>query len=382
MSELFGPLFGGAAVVEATSDRAWLAALCQAETALARAASDAGLIELTTALDIGAAAASLAQTSPADLGRAALADGNPVIPLVRALREQVRARAGDPAAAAVHLGATSQDILDTAMMLVAQRALDAIDLDLVAAADAAATLALAHRDTAMTGRTLMQAAEPTTFGALAAVWGTGLDRAATRLADLRDRLPAQLGGAAGTLAALHPHGPAVQAAFADELGLAAPAGVWHAERSIIAELAGALGQAAAATAKPAADVVLLAQTEVGEVREAAPGGSSAMAHKQNPVAAITARAAAAQAPGLVATLLAAVPELQRGAGPWHAEWPALTGLLRAVGGAADRLRTCLVGLEVDVAAMSGNLARLGPTGAVRPGHAADLVNAYLLGRPR
>jgi 3-carboxy-cis,cis-muconate cycloisomerase len=251
------------------------------------------------------------------------------------------------------------------------------DLDECAAV--IARLARDHRDTAMSGRTLLQQAVATTFGALAAVWGAGVDRAGARLHALREQLPAQLGGAAGTLATLHPNGPAVLVAFADELDLAVPDGVWHTNRTPITELAGALGSAAAAVGKVATDIVLLAQSELGEVHEAAPGGSSAMAHKQNAIAAVTARAAAAQTPGLVATLLAAAaPELNRGAGSWHAEWPALLGLLRFTGGAAARLRVCLSGLRVDTDAMAANLARLeGTIDTGDIGHAHDLVDRYL-----
>jgi 3-carboxy-cis,cis-muconate cycloisomerase len=235
----------------------------------------------------------------------------------------------------------------------------------------------------MAGRTLLQQAAPTTFGAVAAGWGAGLDRAAAWLARVRDgTLAVQLGGAAGTLAALHPDGLAVLAAFAEQTGLAEPDAVWHTERTRVAELACALGAACGALGKAATDVVLLAQTELGEVREAAGGGSSSMPHKQNPIAAVTARAAAAQAPGLVATLLAAMPaELQRGAGPWHAEWQPLAALLRVTGGAAARLRVCLAGLVVDAAAMARNLAA-GPAAGGNPGHAADLVDRYLSRRPR
>jgi 3-carboxy-cis,cis-muconate cycloisomerase len=233
----------------------------------------------------------------------------------------------------------------------------------------------------MVGRTLLQHAVPTTFGALAAVWGAALDRTRARLTAARDALPVSLGGAAGTLSVLHPHGLDVLAAFADELELAAPTGVWHGDRTIVHDLAGTLGSAAAATSKVAGDVVLLAQSEIGEVREAAPGGSSAMAHKQNPIAAITARAAAAQVPGLVATLLSAAPELQRGAGAWHAEWPALLALLQWTGGASARLRTSLLSLETDTDAMARNLAMLDATVDTSEwGHAGDLVDRYLDGR--
>lgn len=388
MSRLFDPIFGTTAVVAATDDRAWLGALCEAETALARAGARAGVIDLPTALEIGAACAhvaggEVAGGDAAALGESAVAGGNPVIPLVGLLRERVREQAGDHAARAVHLGATSQDVMDTAMMLIAHRALGVVVADLDDCASATASLARAHRDTPMAGRTLLQQAVPTTFGALAAVWGAGLDRAVAGLSSVRAQLPVQLGGAAGTLATLHPHGFDVLAAFADELGLAEPAGVWHTERGVVHQLAGALGSAAAAVAKVATDVVLLAQTELGELGEAAPGGSSSMAHKHNPIAAVTARAAAQQAPGLVATLLAAgAPELQRGAGPWHAEWPALTALLRASGGAASRLRVCLTGLRVDDAAMARNLIGLTErTGDLDTGHAGELVDRYLSGRP-
>ncbi|HEY2983368.1 MAG TPA: lyase family protein, partial [Jatrophihabitantaceae bacterium] len=324
---LFDPIFGASAVVAATDDRAWLRALCEVEAALARACARVGVVELETAARITTAADGLSRSDPAELGRAAAADGNPVIPLVAALR----AAAGEDAAA-VHLGATSQDVLDTATMLIAHRALAAIVADLSACSSSCARLARDHRDTPMAGRTLLQQAVPTTFGALAAVWGAALDRARAGLAAARGELPVQLGGAAGTLAGLPLD---VVGAFAAEVGLAEPGGVWHTDRTVVAELAGALGVAAVAIGKVATDVVLLAQTEIGEVREQAPGGSSIMAHKQNPIAAITARAGAAQAPGLVGTLLSGEHELQRAAGAWHAEWPVLVALLRAVGGAAS-----------------------------------------------
>jgi 3-carboxy-cis,cis-muconate cycloisomerase len=383
-SQLFDGIFGTTAVVAATDDAAIVDALCEAETALARACTRAGLIDLPIALEIASACDAVRRLDSSELGRRSTAGGNPVIPLVAELRTRVERQAGADAARAVHLGATSQDILDTALMLVASRALGVIISDLAACGNAIAALAREHRGTAMSGRTLAQQAVATTFGALAAVWGTGLDRGAARLTAVRARLPVQLGGAAGTLAPLHPHGLSVLAAFADETDLAEPDGVWHTDRTPITELAGALGTAAAALGKVATDVVLLSQSDVGEVHEAAPGGSSAMAHKQNSIAAVTSRAAAAQAPGLVATLLAAgSPELQRGAGSWHAEWPALIALLRYVGGAASRLSTCVGGLEVDRAAMARNLARLRPdVDTDDVGHATDLVDRYLERRAR
>jgi 3-carboxy-cis,cis-muconate cycloisomerase len=352
MSMLWDPIFGADRVAVEVDDRAWVRAMLQVEAALARAAASAGVVGRAAAETVANACADPDWVTLESLGTEAVAGGNPVIPLV----QQLRARAGPAGEDAVHVGATSQDIIDTAAMLVSRRAVAVIVADLSGAADAAAGLAREHRDTPMAARTLLQQAAPTTFGAVAAGWGIGLDRAVARLNAVE--FAAQFGGAAGTLAALHPHGPAVRRAFAKELDLTDPEGAWHTERIRVAELAGALATAAGAAGKAATDVVLLAQTEIGEVHEAAPGGSSSLPHKQNPIAAVTARAAAAQAPGLAATLYTAISgELQRAAGSWHAEWPALTALLRWTGGSATRLRQCLEGLSVDVEAMHQNLSR-------------------------
>jgi 3-carboxy-cis,cis-muconate cycloisomerase len=380
MSALWDPIFGRSAIVGTTNDRSWLVALCEAEAALAVACRTVGLLDGALAERVAEACRDVAAGDPTPLGVAATADGNPVVALVAA----IRVSAGPVAAQSVHLGATSQDIVDTAAMLVTRRSLAVILRSLSAAEHAIIELARLHRDTAMAGRTLLQQAVPTTFGAVAAGWGDGVSRAIAELRRIDAALPVQLGGAAGTLAGWYPHGRAVRTEFAAELGLADPGTVWHTERSRIGELAGALGTTCGVVAKIATDVVLLAQTELGEVHEAASGGSSTMAHKQNPIAAVTARAGAAQAPGLVATLLSAMPgELQRGAGPWHAEWPALTSLLVVAGGCIDRLATSLAGLHVDSAAMANNLARLAAPGAAADvGHAPDLVDHYLSGRPR
>lgn len=382
VTELWDPIFGADAVRRVVDDRSWVRALCTVEAGLADALVVCDLIAPADAAHVRAACGAVADTDTGELGRAAQAGGNPVIPLVALLRRHVETAGGR--AAAVHRGATSQDVVDTATMLVARDALALVVADLRACGEAVARLAAAYRDTAMIGRTLMQQAVPTTFGAVAAGWGAGLDRAVVALEHVSAGLAVQLGGAGGTLAAWYPHGPAVRAAFATALGLVDPEECWHTERTRLAALATALGTASGAVGKVALDIVLLAQDEIGEVREAAGGASSAMAHKHNPIAAITARAAAMQAPGLVATLLAAMAaELQRGAGPWHAEWLPLARLLEATGGAADRLRVSLTGLEVDVAALERNLATaLRRTGETAPdvGHAPDLVDRYLEGR--
>ncbi|OJY53044.1 3-carboxy-cis,cis-muconate cycloisomerase [Pseudonocardia sp. 73-21] len=373
MSALFDPLFGADRVAARLDDASWVAALVAVEVTLAQAAAEHGVIPAGHASAIASAASTL-DVDVAELGRAAVEGGNPVIPLVRLLRAAVGPEVGP----SVHPGATSQDVMDTAAALLVGWAGEILLDDLRGAADAAARLAAAHRDTPMIARTLGQQALPTTFGLVAAGWCTGLDRARTALARVLATLPVQLGGAAGTLAALHPHGPAVAASLARDLRLA-DAAPWHTERTRVGELAGVLAVAAGACAKPATDVVLLAGTETGEVSEAAPGDSSSMPHKRNPIAAVTARAAARRAPGLAAVLLAAADhEHQRAAGAWHTEWQTLDDLLRATGGAASRLRTSLEGLGVHPDRMAANLALTSAdTGA---GHAGELVDRLLAER--
>jgi 3-carboxy-cis,cis-muconate cycloisomerase len=344
----------------AAGDAAWVRALLDAEAALARAAATCGIATPADAEAVTAACARL-DADPGELGAEAATTGNPVVPLIK----RIRAALPTPVAPLVHRGATSQDIMDTAAMLVTQRALDPLLHDLTAAADLTAALADRHRGTVMAGRTLLQQALPTTFGLVAAGWLTGLDSAGRRLADVREhRLAAQLGGAAGTLAAYDDGPPAagglgmrMVAAFSAEVGLVEPELPWHTERTRIADLAGALGAAAGAIAKVARDLTLLAQTEVGELAEGGDaGGSSTLPHKHNPIAAISAAAAAAQAPGLVATLLAAMAhEHQRAAGAWHAEWLPLRALLVSTGSAAHQLRRALTGLRVDPDRMRANL---------------------------
>jgi len=347
---LFDGVLAAGPVREAVSDRAWLQAMLDAEAALAGAGADVGLVPAEAAAAI-AAACDAARYDVAELGRAAADSGNPAAPLARALT----AEAGD-AGRYVHFGATSQDIVDTAAMLVARSAREALLADLDACRAALAGLAATHRSTVHTGRTLLQQALPTTFGLVAAGWLTALSASGAALRSVS--LPAQLGGAVGTLASLGTDGPAVVAAYARRLGLAEPALPWHTDRGVVAELAGALGRVCGSVAKIAGDVVLLAQTELGEVSEDAEGagGSSTMPHKRNPVAAISALAAARQAPGLVATLFAAMPhEHQRAAGAWHAEWRPQRELLRATGSAVWWLRTSLSRLVVHPDRMRSNV---------------------------
>jgi 3-carboxy-cis,cis-muconate cycloisomerase len=355
---LFGGVFARGPVAAQVDDRAMLQAMLDAEAALARASAAAGVIPAAAAEQI-AACCDAGRFDVDALGRASAAAGNPVVPLVRALAEQVP----EEAAGHVHQGATSQDVLDTAASLVAWRALGPLLEDLVAAAGACARLAEAHRGTVLAGRTLLQQAVPVTFGLKAAGWLVGLDETRLRLAEVRRRtLAVQLGGAAGTLAGFGDRGLAVLAGFAAELGLAEPTVPWHAVRARPAALAGALGAGAGVLGKVARDVVLLAQNEVAEVREGGEGrgGSSAMPHKRNPVAAVAVAACAARVPGLVATMLAAMPqEHERAAGGWHAEWEPQRELLRLVGAAASWSRELLEHLEVDADRMRANLDAAG-----------------------
>ena len=286
-------------VRDAVSDRAWLAALLEAERALANAEAIAG------AIPAGAAAAIADRCRPELFDAAGLAEAgrgaaNPVEPLVRELAAAV----GGEAAAYVHWGATSQDIMDTAAMLVSKRALGLVCGRLDAAAERCAELARAHRATAMAGRTLLQHAVPTTFGLKCAVWLVALMDALDGLERIRrERLAAQLGGAAGTLAALGDAGLEAARLYAHELDLSEPQVPWHADRQRIAELGAALAAAAGVAGKIAGDIVLLSQTEVGEVAEGAGGASSTMPQKRNPAASVRTIACARQARGHASVLL-------------------------------------------------------------------------------
>ncbi|MFI0419313.1 3-carboxy-cis,cis-muconate cycloisomerase [Spongiactinospora sp. 9N601] len=367
-----GTLARGATASE-VSGAAWLAAMLDAEAGLAAAHAALGLVPADAAAAIAAACRPERFDAHA-LGERAGLSGNPVVPLVKALRELVPAEHRGH----VHLGATSQDILDTAAMLVAGRALVPLAADLDAAADACAALAVRHRDTVLPGRTLLQQAVPTTFGLKAAGWLTALTAARDRLRALRR--PVQYGGAAGTLSALGDRGHEVVAAFASELGLDEPLIPWHTDRTPVAGLACALGIAAGVLAKIATDVKLLAQTEVGEAAEpSAPGrgGSSAMPHKRNPVGAISVLACAQRVPGLVGAVLAGMAqEHERAAGAWQAEQETLSDLLRLTGSAASWAREILEGLSVDEARMRANLAATGGLPM------AESVVARLGGGPR
>ncbi|MDP8901164.1 MAG: 3-carboxy-cis,cis-muconate cycloisomerase, partial [Actinomycetota bacterium] len=360
--DLFGPIFVPDAFREAVSGRAWLQAMLDAEGALAVAGARVGLISPEDAEAI-ASRCDAGLFEVGEIGRRGRPAGNPVPALARALTEEV-AKTSEAAARHVHRGATSQDIMDTATMLVSRRALDLILVEVDGIAGACARLAREHRDTLMAGRTLLQQALPTTFGLRAAGWLVLVLEARRRLRELRaSGLAVQLGGAAGTLASLGESGLPVLEEFALELGLPEPPLPWHTDRTRISNIGEALSLLAGVLGKISKDIILMAQTEVGEVAEPAGegrGGSSTLPHKRNPILSVTAAANARRVQDLARTLGAAmVQEHERAAGAWHSEWEALSDALALTGGAAANVREATEGLEVHPERMRENLDRTG-----------------------
>jgi 3-carboxy-cis,cis-muconate cycloisomerase len=358
MAGLLDALFGSAALGPIFTDRGRIDGMLRFEAALAAAEAKTGVIP-------AAAAAAIAPHCKAELYDIATLSsgvgpaGNTAIPLVRALTARV---AIDDAEAArfVHWGATSQDVMDTGLVLQLRAALAWFDGELARLSASLADLATRHRTTPMIGRTWLQHALPVTFGLKAAGWLDAVERHRTRLIELRSRvLVLQFGGAAGTLAALGGRGLEVTAALAAELALGLPELPWHGQRDRLVELACVTGMIAGTMGKIARDISLLMQTDVGEAFEPAGhgrGGSSTMPHKRNPVAGAAILAAATRAPGLVATMLSAMPqEHERGLGGWHAEWTALPELLVLAGGALTQVADTIAGLEVDTARMRANI---------------------------
>ncbi|MFG3127491.1 3-carboxy-cis,cis-muconate cycloisomerase [Streptomyces tendae] len=379
-TSLLAPGWTGSPAASATGDRAYLRALLDAEAALTRAQAALGLASAEAADAVGAAAADPAPFDARSLAERARGGGNPVIPLVADLTRAV----GETFGPYVHRGATSQDILDTATMLVAARTLDLLLPDLARTEGALARLAAEHRDTPMPGRTLTQHAVPTAFGLKAAGWRALVLDARDRITAVRDALPVQLGGAAGTLAAFGAYGAtdpaALPTAYARELGLRAPVLPWHTLRTPIADLAGALAFTAGALGKIAVDVLTLSRTEIGEVAEGSGGGSSAMPHKANPVRSTLIAAAARRAPQLAATLYGSLAaEDERPAGAWHAEWEPLRDLLRLTGGAARDAAELAEGLRVRPDVMR---AHLGLTHGLIVSERLSAELAPVLGRAR
>ena len=355
MSERIDALFSTTEMADAFSLEAHVRGMLVFEAALALAEARAGIIPQDAAnIIVGSCRKDLFDV--AALYREAVVAGTPAIPLVRMLTSQI----GDEAKKFVHWGATSQDAIDTALMLQMRDGIDLLVNGLLDVCAVCERLAEQHRHTLMAGRTLLQQAVPITFGLKAARWLALTVRQIYALRERRERsLVVQLGGAAGTLASLGDKGIQVVDLLADELGLPAPDLPWHSERDRIAEIAGTLGVVAGAMAKIASDVALLAQTEVGEASEGTmpgKGGSSAMPQKHNPVDAAFAIASARLAIGEVSVILSAMTqEHERAVGGWQAEWMALPNLFHYTSGAVEHVRGMIDGLKVDTARMSANL---------------------------
>src|SRR5712672_4229696 len=358
LSPLLAPMLSSAAMRAVCDDGAYLQRMLDFEAALARTEAAAGVIPANAAGPI-AKACKASSFDLVDLAETATRSGNLAIPLVKALTANV-AKADADAARYVHWGATSQDVIDTASMLSLRAAIDALLSDNDRAIAGFAKLATQHRDTAMVARTWLQHALPMPFGLKLAEYAAALHRSRARLLRLRgEALALQFGGAAGTLAALGDNGLRVAEKLAQDLKLPLPAAPWHTHRDRIAEAASVFAILAGTCGKIARDIQLMMQTDVAEAFEPAGegrGGSSTMPHKRNPVAAATALAAATRAPGLVATLMAAmVQEHERGLGNWPAEWVVLPELAVLTAGALATTADTIAGLEVDAARMRANI---------------------------
>ena len=345
-------------LAEIFSDNSILQAMLDFEIALARAEARAGIIPQNAA-DAIAAAARTSSLDVAAIARGGLSAATVSIPFVKALTTLVNARSAE-AAKFVHWGATSQDVADTAMILLLKRTRPALVADLTRTESALRTLADEHSQTVMLGRTLMQAAPPATFGLKAAGWLGAIRRSRVRLESaFREALVVEFGGATGTLAALGDRGVEVGAALADELGLQFPDAPWHTQRDRLAALVCASGVLTGALGKMARDVALMAQTEVAEVAEPGEPGrgrSSTMPHKRNPVGSVIALAAANRVPGLVASFLSGmVQEHERSAGGWQSEWPTISNVVQATGVAAASMAEVAEGLSVDEQKMRKNI---------------------------
>nr|WP_090446761.1 3-carboxy-cis,cis-muconate cycloisomerase [Pseudomonas benzenivorans] len=357
-NQLFDRYFSSAAMAALFSDAGRVQGMLDFEAALARAEARVGVIPAGAVAPIETACHA-ERYDFSELAEAIATAGNSAIPLVKALGRQVAA-ADAEAERYLHLGATSQDAMDSGLVLQLRQAVELLEADLTELGQVLALQAERHADCVLPGRTWLQHATPVTLGMkLAGVLGA-VSRHRQRLSELKPRLLVlQFGGAAGTLAALGEQGWAVSEALAEELGLALPEQPWHSQRDRLVEFAALLGLIAGSLGKLGRDLSLLMQTDVGEVFEpAAPGkgGSSTMPHKRNPVGAAVLIGAATRAPGLVSTLLAAMPqEHERSLGLWHAEWETLPQLCCLVSGALQQALLAVPGLEVDAARMRSNL---------------------------
>jgi 3-carboxy-cis,cis-muconate cycloisomerase len=355
---LLDPLFTTGRMRDIFSDAGRLQRMLDFEAALARALAHAGVAPQSSVASIKAHCKSHLFSRDA-IAEAAVLAGNVAIPLVKDLTALV-AKSDDQAAAFVHFGATSQDVIDTGMVLQLREAFDDTEKELVQLSILLQRLTHAHKQSLVAGRTWLQQASPVTLGLKFAGWLDAVERHRERLAETRKRVEVlQFGGAVGTLAALGADGPRVAEALASELNLALPDISWHAERDRFAEVATTYGLLAGTLGKIGRDISLMSQTEIGELAEPSArgrGGSSTLPHKRNPVGCAVILSAAMRVPPLVSTMLAAmVQEHERGLGGWHAEWETLPEICTLTAGALWHLIQVLDGLEIDEDAMTRNL---------------------------
>ncbi|WP_336355053.1 3-carboxy-cis,cis-muconate cycloisomerase [Pseudomonas granadensis] len=357
-NQLFDAYFTARNMREVFCDQGRVQAMLDFEAALARAEARVGLVPASAVAPI-AAACDARLYDFAALGEAIATAGNSAIPLVKALGKRIAATDAE-AERYVHLGATSQDVMDSGLVLQLRQALVLIESELARLADSLATQAQRFAATPLAGRTWLQHATPVTLGMKIAGWLGAVTRSRQRLQELKPRLLVlQFGGASGTLAALGQHALPIAEALAEELQLRLPEQPWHTQRDRIVEFGAVLGLIAGSLGKFGRDISLLMQTEAAEVFEpAAPGkgGSSTMPHKRNPVGAAVLIGAATRVPGLVSTLFSAMPqEHERSLGLWHAEWETLPEICCLVSGSLQQARLLADGLEVDAERMGRNL---------------------------
>ncbi|CAI8767376.1 3-carboxy-cis,cis-muconate cycloisomerase [Pseudomonas sp. IT-P44] len=357
-NQLFDAYFTARDMREVFCDQGRVQAMLDFEAALARAEAHVGLIPQTAVAPIEAACRA-GHYDFAALGEAIATAGNSAIPLVKALGKQIATTDAD-AERYVHLGATSQDVMDTGLVLQLRRALELIESDLAQLGETLSTQARRYVATPLAGRTWLQHATPVTLGMKIAGWLGAVTRSRQRLQELKPRLLVlQFGGASGTLAALGAQALPIADALATELHLTLPDQPWHTQRDRLVEFGSVLGLIAGSLGKLGRDISLLMQTEAGEVFEpSAPGkgGSSTMPHKRNPVGAAVLIGAATRVPGLLSTLFSAMPqEHERSLGLWHAEWETLPEICCLVSGSLKQALLVAEGLEVDAERMARNL---------------------------
>lgn len=361
---------GNVEAQEFLSDRAFLAAILEFEKELADAAAAAGRITPEAA----EAAHVAIDSYELDVDRVAAesaAGGNPAIPIVAELKRHATDDSG------IHVGATSQDAIDTALASCLRRAGRVLEDNLADVEKLVEDVAVTYRDTPVMGRTLGQQALPTTFGVIAAGWWEAVRDSHHQLSAALQALPVQYAGATGNLVDTHPQGIDIHDRLAVSLGLQSRPLVWHSNRLPIVGVGLAAAQVAGAVRKIGGDIIAYSASEIGELAEATPGGSSSMPHKANPAAAVACDGYARRTPGMAASMLDTLDcRWQRGTGSWHAEWQTIRELMATTASAVNRIHASLTGLRVNTETMAKNITD------PHTGHAADITDLILKGESK